>query len=54
MTTARLRGRQLDSLAEQTGGEVFSAQREEDLEDVYRRVAANCTRSTASPILPTS
>ncbi len=32
--------RQLDSLAEQTGGEVFSAQREEDLESAYKRVAS--------------
>ncbi|HEY8462042.1 MAG TPA: VWA domain-containing protein [Blastocatellia bacterium] len=32
--------KQLDLLAEQTGGEVFSAQREEDLEDAYKRVAA--------------
>jgi VWFA-related protein len=31
--------KQLDSLAEQTGGEVFSAQREEELEGAYRRVA---------------
>lgn len=32
--------KQLDSLAEQTGGEVFSAQREEELESAYRRVAS--------------
>jgi Ca-activated chloride channel homolog len=32
--------KQLDSLAEQTGGEVFSAQREEELEGAYRRVAS--------------
>jgi VWFA-related protein len=32
--------RQLDSLAEQTGGEVFSAQREEELEGAYKRVAS--------------
>jgi len=31
--------KQLDSLAEQTGGEVFSAQREEELEGAYKRVA---------------
>jgi VWFA-related protein len=31
---------QLGDLAEQTGGEVFNAQREEDLEDAYKRVAA--------------
>jgi VWFA-related protein len=31
--------KQLDSLADQTGGEVFSAQREEDLEGAYKRVA---------------
>src|SRR5262249_52314309 len=32
--------KQLDSLAEQTGGEVFSAQREEELEGAYKRVAS--------------
>ncbi len=32
--------RQLNDLAEQTGGEVFNAQREEDLEEAYKRVAA--------------
>jgi Ca-activated chloride channel homolog len=32
--------KQLDSLAEQTGGEVFSAQREEELESAYKRVAS--------------
>ncbi|MGH9753549.1 MAG: VWA domain-containing protein [Blastocatellia bacterium] len=32
--------KQLDSLAEQTGGEVFNAQREEELEDAYNRVAS--------------
>lgn len=32
--------KQLNDLAEQTGGEVFNAQREEDLEDAYKRVAA--------------
>jgi Ca-activated chloride channel family protein len=32
--------KQLDSLAEQTGGEVFSAQREEELEGAYNRVAS--------------
>jgi len=31
--------KQLDSLAEQTGGEVFSAQREEELEGAYKCVA---------------
>jgi VWFA-related protein len=31
--------KQLDSLAEQTGGDVFSAQREEELEGAYKRVA---------------
>src|SRR5262245_3674723 len=31
--------KQLDSLAEQTGGEVFSAQREEELDGAYKRVA---------------
>ena len=36
---SRIARRQLDDLAEQTGGEVFNAQREEDLEDAYRRVA---------------
>jgi VWFA-related protein len=36
----RIARNQLDSLAEQTGGEVFSAQREEDLEGAYKRVAA--------------
>ncbi len=36
----RVARKQLDDLAEQTGGEVFSAQREEDLEEAYRRVAA--------------
>jgi VWFA-related protein len=37
---SRIARRQLADLAEQTGGEIFSAQREEDLEDAYRRVAA--------------
>lgn len=32
--------RQLEELADQTGGEVFSAQREEDLESAYTRVAS--------------
>ena len=32
--------KQLDSLAEQTGGEVFSAQREEELDGAYKRVAS--------------
>ncbi len=32
--------RQLDELAEQTGGQVFSAQREEELEGAYQRVAS--------------
>lgn len=31
--------KQLESLAEQTGGEVFSAQREEELDGAYKRVA---------------
>ena len=31
--------KQLDSLAEQTGGEVFSAQREDELDGAYKRVA---------------
>jgi VWFA-related protein len=35
----RIARKQLDSLAEQTGGEVFSAQREEELEVAYTRVA---------------
>jgi VWFA-related protein len=35
----RIARNQLDSLAEQTGGEVFNAQREEDLEGAYTRVA---------------
>jgi VWFA-related protein len=35
----RIARKQLDSLAEQTGGEVFSAQREEDLEGAYKHVA---------------
>ncbi|HZF41198.1 MAG TPA: VWA domain-containing protein, partial [Blastocatellia bacterium] len=35
----RIARKQLDSLAEQTGGEVFSAQREEELEGAYKRVA---------------
>jgi VWFA-related protein len=35
----RVARKQLDSLAEQTGGEVFSAQREEGLEGAYKRVA---------------
>jgi VWFA-related protein len=37
---SRIARRQLNDLAAQTGGEVFSAQREEDLEEAYRRVAA--------------
>jgi VWFA-related protein len=37
---SRIARRQLNDLAAQTGGEIFSAQREEDLEDAYRRVAA--------------
>jgi len=36
----RIARKQLDSLAEQTGGEVFSAQREEELEGAYKRVAS--------------
>ena len=32
--------KQLEQLAEQTGGEIFSAQREEDLENAYRLVAS--------------
>lgn len=36
----RIARRQLDSLAGQTGGEVFSAQREEELESAYKRVAS--------------
>ncbi|HKQ92964.1 MAG TPA: VWA domain-containing protein [Blastocatellia bacterium] len=32
--------KQLDSLAEQTGGEVFNAQLEEDLDGAYKRVAS--------------
>ncbi|MGH9939352.1 MAG: VWA domain-containing protein, partial [Blastocatellia bacterium] len=36
----KLARKQLDSLAEQTGGEVFSAQREEELEGAYKRVAS--------------
>ena len=35
----RIARKQLDSLAEQTGGEVFSAQREEELDGAYKRVA---------------
>jgi Ca-activated chloride channel homolog len=35
----RIARKQLDSLAEQTGGEVFSAQREDELEGAYKRVA---------------
>jgi len=30
----------IGELAEQAGGEVFNAQREEDLEEAYRRVAS--------------
>jgi VWFA-related protein len=37
---SRIARRQLSDLAAQTGGQIFSAQREEDLEDAYRRVAA--------------
>jgi VWFA-related protein len=37
---SRIAAKQLSDLAEQTGGEIFSAQREENLEDAYRRVAA--------------
>jgi VWFA-related protein len=37
---SRTARKQLSDLAEQTGGEIFSAQREENLEDAYRRVAA--------------
>jgi VWFA-related protein len=37
---SRIARRQLDAIAEQTGGEVFNAQREEDLEEAYKRVAA--------------
>ncbi len=36
----RIARKQLDSLAERTGGEVFSAQREEELDGAYSRVAA--------------
>lgn len=36
----RIARKQLDKLAEQTGGEVFSAQREEELEGAYKRVAS--------------
>ncbi|MCI0662091.1 MAG: VWA domain-containing protein [Acidobacteria bacterium] len=37
---SRIARKQLSDLAEQTGGEIYSAQREEDLEDAYKRVAA--------------
>jgi VWFA-related protein len=37
---SRTARRQLDAIAEETGGEVFNSQREEDLEDAYKRVAA--------------
>jgi VWFA-related protein len=37
---SRIARRQLNDLAAQTGGEIFSARREEDLKDAYRRVAA--------------
>jgi VWFA-related protein len=36
----RIARKQLDDLAERTGGEVFNAQREEDLESAYKRVAS--------------
>jgi VWFA-related protein len=36
----RIAREQLDSLAQQTGGEVFSAQREDELEGAYKRVAS--------------
>jgi VWFA-related protein len=36
---ARIARRQLDQIAEQTGGEIFTASREEDLEGAYQRVA---------------
>lgn len=36
---SRTARKQLEQLAEQTGGEVFSAQREEELEGAYQRVA---------------
>ncbi len=37
---SRIARGQLNELAEQAGGEVFNAQREEDLEEAYRRVAS--------------
>lgn len=37
---SRIARKQLIDLADQTGGEIFDAQREEDLGDAYRRVAA--------------
>jgi VWFA-related protein len=36
---SRIARRQLNDLAAQTGGEIFSAQRAEDLQEAYRRVA---------------
>jgi VWFA-related protein len=37
---SKIARKQLTDLAEQTGGEIFNAQREEDLGDAYKRVAA--------------
>ena len=37
---SRIARKQLGDLAEQTGGEIFNAQREENLEEAYRQVAA--------------
>lgn len=37
---SRIARKQLSDLAEQTGGEIYNAQREENLEDAYKRVAA--------------
>ncbi|MFN0085640.1 MAG: VWA domain-containing protein [Blastocatellia bacterium] len=46
--------RQLESLAEQTGGEIVNAQREEDLEDAYRRVATELHTIYSLGYLPDS
>lgn len=52
--TARAARKQLESLAEQTGGEIVNAQREEDLQDAYGRVATELHTIYSLGYLPDS
>ena len=51
---ARTARKQLESLAEQTGGELVNAQREEDLQDAYGRVATELHTIYSLGYLPDS